>query len=335
MHRRLSVAVTALAASLVLGVSAACSAPAEDTATGSSASAEPGALPVTIDHRYGSTTIDTTAARIATLGPGDADTLLALGITPTTMVPFSDPTEKTVVTPWNKDLLGDNRPVILAGASQDLASAVTKAIATNPQLIVAVNNAVTQNVYDNLAKVTDTIVRPAQYGDWQVPWTASTTEIGTAVGKPEETKKLVADTQQKFADAKSANPQLAGRTGAVVLGSPGGGVSIYSPGDGRGQILANLGMTFPASLNSSITNGFYGSISDENLNLLNGLDKLVVTDYAGSTEKLKANPAFANLDIVKRGDVVYVDAETGSAMSVPTVLTIPWVLQKLVPQLAS
>lgn len=335
MHRRLSVVVTAVAATLVLGATAACSPPSEDSASENTGSAEPGAFPVTIDHRYGATTIDTAVSRIATLGPGDADTLLALGITPTTMVPFSDPTEKTVVTPWNKDLLGDNRPVILAGASQDLAGAVTKAIATNPQLIVAVNNAVTQNVYDNLAKVTDTIVRPTQYGDWQVPWTASTTEIGTAVGKPEETKKLVADTQQKFTDAKAANPQLAGRTSAVVLGSPGGGVSIYSPGDGRGQILTNLGMTFPTSLDSTITNGFYGSISDENLNLLGGLDKLVVTDYAGSTEKLKANPAFANLDVVKRGDVVYVDAETGSAMSVPTVLTIPWVLDKLVPQLAS
>jgi iron complex transport system substrate-binding protein len=332
MHRRLGAAVAA--ALLVVGVGA-CSAPDEDTAAGSSSvAAEPGALPVTIDHAYGSTTVDSAPSRVATLGPGDSDILLKLGIVPTTMVPFFDPTNRSVTTPWNQDLLRGQNPTVLATGSSDPAGEVTKVLASNPQLIVAVNNAITRPVYDTLAKVAGTLVRPTQYGDWQVPWQASTTEIGKAVGKPAETARIVADTEKLFTDAKAANPQLVGRSSAVVIGSEAGGVYIYGPGDGRGQMLTNLGMPFPASLQSSITDGFYGSISDENLNLLNSLDKLVVVDYAGATEKLRANPAFASLDIVKRGDVVYVDQGLGSAMSVPTVLTIPYVLQRLVPQLA-
>ncbi|MEH3156733.1 MAG: ABC transporter substrate-binding protein [Gordonia paraffinivorans] len=332
MHRRLGVAVAV--AALVVGVGA-CSAPDEDT-TGASSSvaAEPGAFPVTIDHAYGSTTIDSAPSRIATLGPGDSDILLKLGIVPTTMAPFYDPTNRSVVTPWNSDLLKGKNPEVLTNATSDLAGEVTKVLASNPQLIVAVNNAVTQPVYDNLAKVAGTVVREKQYEDWQVPWQAATAEVGKAVGKPAETARIIADTEKQFTDAKSANPQLVGRSSAVVIGSDAGGVYIYGPGDGRGQMLTNLGMTFPASLQPTITDGFYGSISDENLNLLNGLDKLVVVDYAGATDKLKANPAFSNLDIVKRGDVVYVDQGLGSAMSVPTVLTIPYVLQRLVPQLA-
>ena len=297
MHRRLGVAVAV--AALVVGVGA-CSAPDEDAQGGSSSvAAEPGAFPVTIDHDYGSTTIDAAPSRIATLGPGDSDILLKLGIVPTTMAPFYDPTNRSVTTPWNADLLKGQSPEVLTNATSDLAGEVTKVLASNPQLIVAVNNAVTRPVYDNLAKVAGTVVR-----------------------------------EKQFTDAKAANPQLVGRTSAVVIGSDAGGVYIYGPGDGRGQMLTNLGMTFPASLQPTITDGFYGSISDENLNLLNGLDKLVVVDYAGATDKLKANPAFQNLDIVKRGDVVYVDQGLGSAMSVPTVLTIPYVVQRLVPQLA-
>ncbi|GAA2063060.1 ABC transporter substrate-binding protein [Williamsia deligens] len=332
MHRRLATA--AAAAVLVTGL-VACSAPAEDSPAGSSsAAAEQGALPVTIEHNYGSTTIDTTPSRIATLGPGDSDILLKLGIVPTTMAPFYDPTNRSVTTPWNSDLLEGANPTVLTNATSDLAGEVTKVLASNPQLIVAVNNAVTRPVYDNLAKVAGTIVREKQYDDWQVPWQAATTEVGKAVGKPAETARIVAETEKRFTDAKAANPQIVGRTSAVVIGSEAGGVYIYGPGDGRGQMLTNLGMEFPASLQSAITDGFYGSISDENLTLLNGLDKLVVVDYAGATDKLKANPAFAALDIVKRGDVVYVDQGLGSAMSVPTVLTIPYVLDRLVPQLA-
>ena len=62
MHRRLGVAVAV--AALVVGVGA-CSAPDEDAQGGSSSvAAEPGAFPVTIDHEYGSTTIDAAPSRI-------------------------------------------------------------------------------------------------------------------------------------------------------------------------------------------------------------------------------------------------------------------------------
>lgn len=251
------------------------------------------------------------------------------------MVPFFDPTNRSVTTPWNDDLLKGQDPTVLSTASSDPAGEVTKLLATNPQLIVAVNNAIPRPVYDNLAKVAGTIVREKQYQDWQVPWRRPrprrSARPSASLRRP---SGIIADTEKQFTDAKAANPRLAGRTSAVVIGSESGGVYIYGPGDGRGQMLTNLGMPFPASLQSTITDGFYGSISDENLNLLNGLDKLVVVDYAGATEKLKANPAFGNLDIVKRGDAVYVDQGLGSAMSVPTVLTIPYVLQRLVLQLA-
>ncbi|SIR65799.1 ABC transporter substrate-binding protein [Williamsia sterculiae] len=331
--RRLTIALTGV----VLAVATACSAPAETSdSTSSSAKAESGALPVTISHLYGSTTIDKQPSRIATMGPGDGDLLLALGLKPTTLTPFADASGKTNVFPWNEKYIDKaNPPAVLGTATSQLGDTITQALATNPDLILAVNQSVTKDQYASLSKAAPTLLHDAKYQDWQVPWTSSTEEIGKAIGMPAATEKLIDQTRQKYADAKKQHPEMVGKTAAVVIGGADGSVSLYSPGDGRGQTLTNLGYTFPDSLKPALSGGFYGDISNENLGMLSKLDKLVVVDWEGATEKVKANPAFQALDVVKRGDVVYADQVTGSAMSVPTVLTIPWVVDQLVPELTA
>ncbi|WP_246833404.1 ABC transporter substrate-binding protein [Williamsia sp. 1138] len=324
--------VTATVAALI-GITA-CSAPDEDS-TGASVTAEEGALPVTVTHNFGETEIKTEPARIATLGPGDADILMALGITPTTIVPFNDPTGKNVIEPWNEKYIAENTPVALGQATQNLGADIPKALATNPDFVVAVNNAVTREQYDNLTKVAPTIVREAQYQDWLIPWAASTKEIGTAVGMPDETQELIDQTNAKFDEAKAQYPNMVGKKSAVIISGADGSISIYGPGDGRGQMLVNLGQVFPAELEPLVTSGFYGTISNENLNLLNNLDQVVAIDWEGSNEKLKNNAIFNNLDIAKRGGVIYLDQQIGSAMSVPTVLTIPWAIDQIAPKLGA
>lgn len=325
-------AVISVTVAALVGITA-CSAPDEDDDSGASVSAEANALPVTITHNYGDTTVDTEPRRVATLGPGDSDILLALGITPTTIVPFGDASGKNAVEPWNEKYIAENTPVVLGQASQDLGSEIPKALATNPDFIVAVNNAVSREQYDNLTKVAPTVVREAQYQDWLIPWAASTKEIGTAVGMPEKTQELIDQTNQKFEDAKTQYPNMVGKKSAVIISGADGSISIYGPGDGRGQMLTNLGQVFPPELEPLVTSGFYGTISNENLNLLNNLDQVVAIDWQGSNEQLKNNPVFNNLDIVKRGGAIYLDQQIGSAMSVPTVLTIPWAIDQIAPQL--
>lgn len=295
--------------------------------------AEQGALPVTIEQNYAPVTIEKEPSRVAALGPGDGENLLALGVQPTTMTPFSDPESKRVVEPWNSDLLGDHKPVVLGQASSDLGSEIPKALATNPDLIVAVNSQVTREQYDNLSKVAPTVLHEAQYPDWQVPWKASATQIGKAIGMPKKTQDLIDKTDQKFEDAKTQYPNMVGKKSAVIISGPDGSISIYGPGDGRGQMLTNLGQIFPKELESLVTSGFYGTISNENLNLLNNLDQVVAIDWQGSNEQLKNNPVFSNLDIVKRGGAIYLDQQIGSALAVPTLLSIPWAIDQVAPKL--
>ena len=327
----LAVFATIAASTLVL---VGCSAPdeQEDSAGSSAPAAEPGALPVTIEHKYGSTTISTQPSRVAAMGVGDGDTLLALGITPTTIAPFADPTQRSA--PWNAELLGDAKPEILPNVSAEFGAQISKALSTNPQLVTAVGAAPTREQYDTLSRAVPTIVRPAQYQDWQVPWDVQTTEIGKAVGLPDAASKKIAESKKHVADLVAQHPELKGKTGVVVTGSTDGGVSIYGPGDGRAQMLADYGLSFPESLKPTITSGFYGSISAERLDMLNAADVVVTVDWSGANAKLKADPTWNRQAYVTQGRTVYLDQQVGSAMSVPTVLTVPWVADQAVAPIA-
>lgn len=329
LHLRPALAALAAVAASTL-VLVGCSSPDEEQSAGASSApaAEPGALPVTIDHKYGSTTISTQPSRVAAMGVGDGDTLLALGITPTTIAPFADPTQRSA--PWNAQLLGDADPEILPNVSAEFGAQIAKALSTNPQLVTAVGAAPTREQYETLSKAVPTIVRPAQYQDWQVPWDVQTTEIGKAVGLPDAASKKTAEAKKHVADLVAKHPELKGKTGVVVTGSPDGGISIYGPGDGRAQMLADYGPNFPEALKPTITNGFYGSISAERLDLLNAADVVVTVDWSGANAKLKADPTWNRQSYVAEGRVVYLDQQVGSAMSVPTVLTVPWVADKTI-----
>ncbi|MEE4025135.1 ABC transporter substrate-binding protein [Gordonia sp. PKS22-38] len=307
----------------------ACSAPEEDTAaTSSMPSADPGALPVTIDHSYGSTTVSEQPSRVAAMGVGDADTLLALGITPTTIAPFNDPPERS--TPWNAELLGDAEPVILPEAAFEFGSQIPQALETDPDLVTAVGAAPTREQYDILSKAVPTVTRPAEYPDWQVPWDAQTTQIGRAVGLPEQAQAKIDETRAFLADVREQHPELEGKTGVVVTSSPTGGLSIYSATDGRGQTLTDYGLAFPESLEPAITNGFYGEISAENYAMLNDADVVVAVDWDGANDRLRNDPNWQRQPVAQEGRVVYLDQQVGTAMSVPTLLTIPWVAEQTV-----
>ena len=83
--------------------------------------------------------------RIAAVGLGDADTLLALGIEPVLVAPWGaeGDVDESGVGPWSKELLGDARPDVVYGTGTGFtAETVEKIAASDPPKIFAVNNAV-------------------------------------------------------------------------------------------------------------------------------------------------------------------------------------------------
>ncbi|MEO9328007.1 ABC transporter substrate-binding protein [Gordonia aurantiaca] len=329
---RLSGVLLTVSAAALIATS--CSAPAEDSHDDAARvpAPEAGAIPVTVQQVYAPAVVERAPTRIAAMGVGDGDTLLALGVVPTTIAPFADPDQATA--PWNAELIGDSEPVVLPNTASAFGDEIPKALATGPDLITAVGADPTRDQFDLLGKTAPTILRPAQYRPWQVPWDAQTIQIGTAIGQPANAKRKVDETNDFLAGVRAENPMLAGKTAVVVTASPTGGVSVYGPEDGRGQTVAGYGLQFPPALNDVITNGFYGDLPAESLNRLDAADLVIAVDWEGANDKLRASPAFQRLEVARSGRVVYLPQDVGTAMSVPTVLTIPWVADAAVGPIA-
>ncbi|GAC54724.1 ABC transporter substrate-binding protein [Gordonia amicalis] len=331
-HRLFGLLLAAIAAALVVS---SCSAPEEDVADASARvpTPEAGAIPVTVQQAYAPAIVEKAPTRIAALGVGDGDTLLALGVMPTTIAPFADPDQATA--PWNAELIGDAKPVVLSNSSAALGDEIPKALATSPDLITAVGADPTRDQFDLLSKTAPTILRQARFEPWQVPWDAQTIQIGTAIGQPDLARRKVGETEVFLAGIRAKNPQFAGKTAVVVTSSPTGGVSVYGPEDGRAQTVAGYGLVFPPVLRDAITSGFYGELPAESLDRLDSADIVIAVDWEGSNDKLRSNPAFTRLEVARSGRVVYLPQEVGSAMSVPTLLTIPWVADQAVGPIAA
>ncbi|KQB84961.1 iron-siderophore ABC transporter substrate-binding protein [Corynebacterium oculi] len=267
--------------------------------------------------------------RVAALGLGDADTLLALGVTPSVVAPFGAEGEVDAsgVGPWAKDLLGDAKPTVIYNTSAGFSSEIIEQVtAANPTKIIAVNTAVDDQAKEALEKIAPTTVKPEGTTDWQIPWDKQVTTIAEAVDKGDEGKELIDKTEKAFEDFKKKHPEVQGKTAAVVLPYD-GQIGLYTSGDGRGQMVEDMGFDIPESVEGE-GDSFYRNIAPENYTDLNELDYLFVLDYNGSAETLKNDETFKNLDIVRDGRVRYLDSETGNAMSMPNPVTIPWALDQ-------
>ena len=182
--------------------------------------------------------------RVASLGLGDADTVLALGLTPVAVAPWGakgdgDPSG---VGPWAKELLGDAQPeVIYNTASGFTAEVLEQVTASDPTQIIAVNQAVDQEAKKSLEDIAPLTVKPEGFEDWQVPWEEQVKTIASAVDKEEEGEKLIDQAEDAFAQFKDSHPELQGKRAAIVMPYE-GKLGLYTPGDGRGQFIEDLSL---------------------------------------------------------------------------------------------
>lgn len=267
---------------------------------------------------------------VASIGLGDVDTLLALGITPKLVLPWGDDS-KEAVGEWAKPLVRGAAPKVLTSTGSKLDDKSIETIAASkPELIVAVNSNIDDETYKRLETIAPVVRRPAQYAAWSVPWQAQVRAIAAGVKKVQQGEDLINETDAAIAQAKKDNPGFQGKSAATLLPKSDGGFYAYSTDDGRGQILAMLGFVLPESIKSLIAQGsFYAEIPAENVSVLN-LDALVYLDYG---IKQSQDTAFRALPVVREGRMASIDKNLGSAMSMPNPVTIKWVLQQLPPKL--
>ncbi len=313
------------------GDDAATSPTSAPTAPASAPSApvtDASAFPVTIEHKFGSITIDSEPERVVSIGFADQDWLLALGVRPIAIRDwYGDQPHATW--PWAQDELGDAEPTVLGSAELNFEEIA----ALQPDLIVGVSSGITDADYAKLSQIAPTLAQPGDYIDYGTPWDVATELIGNAVGKPTEAAALVEHVEGLYATARIEHPEFESATAAVSFyynDSPG----AYASQDSRSRLISDLGFTIPAKFDELAGDSFFFSVSNEDISTLDTDVVIWIVASDAEIDNVRDIPLRSSLRAYEEGREVLTDELLSGAFSFGSPLSIEYVLEKLVPELA-
>lgn len=288
------------------------------------------AYPVTIEHKFGTTTIPAPAERVVSLGYTEQDSIVAFGIEPIA-VRYAFGPEDDVFFPWADAAAGDADPVILPRAELN----VEEIAALRPDLIMGVTAGLTEEQYDTLSAIAPVVVQPAEYVDFGTPWQVQTLVAGRALGQEARAEEMVAEIEQRFEAARAAHPEFAGL--GIALSGPtfDGEYPFHASDDTRTRFFVDLGFVVPPELDEIAGDQFYGALSRENAALL---DTDVLVWQSGSPEErasIEADPILAALPVVEEGRALFIEGSDYDAIQFSSALSLPFLLDSFVPELAA
>ncbi|MHA7208474.1 iron-siderophore ABC transporter substrate-binding protein [Arthrobacter sp. MDT1-65] len=334
----------AAAAVSVLALSACSTGPADGGAAatgGSSAPADAGAFPVTIEHAFGETTLTEKPERVATVSWVNADVSLALGVVPVGMPADTYGGNENQSTPWKDTKLEELGSAIgtdsaPAQYSETDGIAFEDIAATDPDVILAAYSGISQEDYDTLSKIAPVVAYPEiAYG---TGWQDSTRIIGEALGRADDAEQLVTETEQAIDDAAAEYPQLEGKSFIYGTLAPGSadGVSVYTANDNRPRFLTELGMV-QADVVTENTQGseeFFIPWSAERADEL--ASDIFVTWVPDEATKgaIASDPLLGQIPAVERGALV-ADSDNTLTLSISAAnpLSLVWALDRFLPML--
>ncbi|KJF23235.1 iron-siderophore ABC transporter substrate-binding protein [Rhodococcus sp. AD45-ID] len=319
-----------LAAALALGLTACGNSAGTESTAASTASAEAGAFPVTVDHAYGSTTIDAEPMRIVTIGWSSQDSVLALNKVPVAMESFSGDGVENNILPWDASLLNGATPVLMT-TNPDVP--FEQILALDPDLILAVYSGITAEKYQRLSDIAPTVAFPDQ--PWDTAWDKQMSMIGAALGQPARAQELIDDTGAYFKRQAAEHPQFEGKTATYAMRTD-EGLIVFCNTDPRIRLLGQLGLKTSPGVDAVCTSGDSSvSVGMESIETLDA-DVFILVDADGTNlDKLMAFGPFANMTSVSNGRIVrLVGMDYAMATSAPTVLSVPYAFDEFIAQLS-
>jgi iron complex transport system substrate-binding protein len=312
--------VTPLAVLLTALVLAACGSDSDSGDSPAAPQATRGAFPVTVQHKYGSTTIESEPKRVVAIGYTDQDPVLALGVVPVGVGDFLGG-YKWRERPWAQDALGGAKPAVVSGQEINFEAVA----AQRPDLIIAINAGLQKNDYEKLSKIAPTVAQDGRYIDFGMPWEDQTLLVGKALGREEQAQKLIDDLHAKFEQVRKAHPEFEGKTAILAYGGP-DGYGAYSTQDTRSRFLTDLGFKTPTKIDKLAGTSFYVQFSQEQFRLM---DQDVVVMY-GAQKDILANPVFKRLKAVREDRVIYLDLtdQFAGALGFASVISLPYLLDQ-------
>lgn len=336
------VAGLAVAAALVLTGCGTTSSGSDEGGDGRAAKADSAAaFPVSVKHAHGTTEITEKPKRVVAVSWMNQDIVAALGTVPVG-VDKQWGGDKDGHTPWFRaqaEKLGGKLPETLNyGDSGEMD--FEQILSLEPDLILGLYSGISDVDYKRLSEIAPTIPylkRPFDGGTWQ----DMTRTIGKALGENDKAEGLITDVEGQLATIAEENPEFEGKTftygTTLTPGSTEAG--LYVDYDPRVRLLTEIGFKNTPSM-KAITDtvkgtNFYGGVSLEKLDTI---DADIFVGWAYEAKEVPytlSNSLFKRWEPIKNRKYAFVqDASLGMATSGPTVLSIPWAMERYVPMLA-
>jgi iron complex transport system substrate-binding protein len=291
-------------------------------------------FPVSVPHAFGTTVIPAEPQRVVSVGLTEHDMLLALGVVPVGVTEWYGD-HPYAAWPWALDALGDATPTVLETADGFDLEGIA---ALDPDLIIGTNAGLDETSYAQLAAIAPTVAQAEGAEPYFSRWDEQSLMIGAAVGRSAAAQELVDGVHARFAAAAAAHPEFAEATAIFLQNAFYEGQAIAYQDGLSTAFLTDLGFTIPPSLDAfgDLESGGQAYVPLERLDVLNDGDVLLwATEAPEDRTALEAEPLYRALEPVQEGSLVFTDGVTAGAIYFTSVLSLPYVIDKLVPALAA
>jgi iron complex transport system substrate-binding protein len=292
--------------------------------------ADSSVFPVTVTHRLGTTTVPAPPRRIAVVGLTEQDIVLALGEKPiATTEWYGD--QPYAVWPWARSALGTAKPTVLSNTD---GFEFERIAALRPDLIIGTNAGIKRADYRKLSAIAPTIAGVVGGTDYFSRWDEQTALVAQALGKEAEGRALVKRIKDAYAKAAAEHPEFRGKTVTFSQNAFYDGQLYVYPDGLNTQFLTYLGFRINPKVTALAKRpGEQVPISAEQLPLLDSDVLLFATEKPKDVPALMKVELFSRIPGVAGNRAVYTDATLSGAMYFVSPLSLPYVLERLVPQL--
>jgi iron complex transport system substrate-binding protein len=326
--RRTAVVAAVLALPLVLAACGSDDEPA--TSATPEPTAEAGAFPVTVPHKFGETVVPEAPERVVSVGLTEHDVLLQLGVVPIAVTDWYGE-QPDATWPWAQDLLGDAEPEVLT-TSDGLE--FEKIAELQPDLIVGTNAGMTEKDYELLSAIAPTVTSVEGSTQYFSPWQDQVLQIARGLGREADGQALVDEVTADYADTAAAHPEWAEMSATFSQGGPYDGNLYVYPAGLNTDFLTDLGFTMTPGLEEyAPEEGSQAMISAENTDLLEADVVVFATESADQLDDLLGFGTVDNLPAVAENRSVYTDDVLAGAIYFMTPLSLQYTLERLTPML--
>lgn len=336
------------AAALFLGAAlalTACASPAEpqqpeNSVDRSVSEPEAGAFPVSVEHAHGTFELDAAPERVVTIGWASEDIAAALGVVPIA-VPASWAGDDDGLVPWFRDTV-ESAGVPIPVTLNDLSGGeidFEQILELEPDAIIAPFSGVTETQYQRLQEIAPTLAYPET--PWFLDWQEHTEILGKALGRPALAKQLVADTNADIAAHGAEHPEFQGATFVYSTAMSEGStdVGFYTPQTSMIGIIEDLGLTLSpeiVELAKPHAEEIYFGVNLETLRDVSADAFIGLVNNQDEIDLAMGQTLFQSWQPIAEDHAVWLTDRTVSmAISAPSVLSVPWVLDEFVPELAT